>query len=186
MKMYSIKADTNYQWLMPQIDEKDLLDLMTFDCEPKSKQWPDIEWFIFNPKRKLGNFFCLGSNGKIAFDEMVFNSDLYSLLEMSGEILPIKLGATNLYILNVLECVNALNDKKTKWAIYEDGTKGRILEYSFYESRLSESPLFKIPETSKAEILTCSHDYDDDFINLYRELGFTGLVFDEIYSSLIE
>lgn len=184
MKIYQVTTNLDYQWVLPQIEENEMLKLMTFDCYSKVKSWPNINWYINNPKKRKGNFFEIGHSGALVFDEAVLNSDLYSLIEMAGEVLPIKLeNNTNLYVLNVLKCVNSLNQKKTKWQLYDDGTKGRILEYSFYENRMSESQIFKIPETSKVEILTYSNDYDDDFVNLYKDLGFTGLVFDEIYNS---
>ena len=184
MNIFSVKVDSNkYQWIMPQVDEKELLNYTTFNCEQKFNEWKQVEWYSFNPKSTEGNFYSIGSHGAFAFDEAVYQSDLFTLLEMSGEILPINLENRKLYILNVLECVNALNEGSTKWDIYDDGSKGRIIDYSFYEGRLSESTLFKIPQTSKSEILVYSgiKDEGDEFMKLYQKLGFTGLVFDEIF-----
>ncbi|AXE18452.1 hypothetical protein DR864_12160 [Runella rosea] len=185
MEIYQVTTNLDYQWVLPQIEESELLNLMDLNCYPKSKSWPNIDWYIYNPKKKKGNFFTTGSGGSFAFDEEVLNSDLFSLIEMAGEVLPIKLeDNTNLYILNVLKCINPLNQKKTKWQLYEDGSKGRILDYSFHTNRFSESSLFKIPETSKIEILTYSgiKGDEDEFKSLYEYLGFTGLEFKQIYT----
>lgn len=185
MEIYQVKTNLDYQWVLPQIEESKLLNLITFDCYPKVESWPNIDWYIYNPKRKKGNFFEIGHSGALVFDETVFNSDLYSLIEMAGEVLTIKLeDNTNLYVLNVLKCINSLNQKKTKWQLYEDGSKARILDYSFHTNRFSESSLFKIPETSKIEILTYSgiKGDEDEFKSLYEYLGFTGLEFKQIYT----
>jgi len=110
---------------------------------------------------------------------------MLSVFEMAGEILPIKLNGDTLYILNVLECVNMLDDKKTKWDYYENGDKGRILNYSFYINRFPESSILKIPETSKVDVLTYSEvkDSQDEFYYLYKHHNLTGLVFEEVYKS---
>ena len=183
MKVYRINIETNlYQSVFPNIEESKILEYMTFDCIKKSIDWSKIDWQVFNPKMKKGNFFGLGLSGALIFDENVFKSDLYTLIEMAGQILHIKVDGFNLYALNVLECVNALNRTKTVNDIYEDGTTGRILEYSFNKTQISVSTIFKIPETCKGEILTYVglKDEDDEFKSLYEKLGFTGLSFTEI------
>jgi len=116
----------------------------------------------------------------------VYDSELFTVLEIAGEILPLNMeNGEKLYVLNVLECVNLLNSNKTIWHIYDSGEKGHILQYSFYDS-VSESSLFKIPETSKVEILTYSgiKDDTDEFYTLYKKMGFTGLIFRELYPLL--
>lgn len=187
MKIHKIKIDhKNAQWLISEVSEDlDTLELKTFDCLEKKNDWNiEMNWYVDNPKKKEGNFYYVTS-GALAFDEKVYNSELYTLFEMAGEILPIKLETgKQLYVLNVLECVNAFNSKLAEYAYYPDGTKGRILKYAFHKNRLSESSIFKIPETSKAEILTYEglKDSDDEFKPLYEKLGFTGLQFEELAS----
>ena len=183
MEVYSVKVDSNtFQWIMPDCKEEDILRYTTYDCEAKQAANFNINWYAFNPKSKLGNFFTLGTGGAFAFDQHVYDSDLLGLLEMAGEIIPIQMGEHTLYILNVLECVNALDEDHTKWDYYDDGSRGRILEYAFHK-RFSESSLFKIPQTCKGEILTYSglKDNDDEFKSLYEKLNFTGLLFDKVF-----
>ena len=185
MRIFKIKNESNiYQSVFPNMDDNEILDFMTFDCVKKNKDWTQIEWYVFNTQNIVGDFFSLGSSGALVFNEKVFYSDLYSLLEMSGQILKIKLNGFNLYVLNVLECINLLNNKKTKRDLYEDGSQGRILEYYFFKNRFTESSLFKIPETRKGEILTYSEikDSEDEFMFLYKKLGFKGLVFEELFN----
>lgn len=186
MNIYSVKVDSNkYQWLMPQVDEKELLDYLTFDCSQKLKTWQENEWYSFNPNSTEGNFYSIGSGGAFVFDKLVYDSDLFTFLEMSGEIISIRFKGKELFIINVLESVNALDEKSTKWDIYNDGSRGRILDYSFFRDRISESTIFKIPQTCRSEILTYSgvKDEDDEFIKMYHNLGFTGLIFELVWQS---
>ena len=185
MKIYSVEVDSNKcQWIMPYVDDEVILNLLTFDCHPKVDTWINTRWYPFNPKEEVRNFFSLGTNGAFAFDEKVYKSDLFTLLEMAGEIIPINFSEQRLYVSNVLVCVNALNENNTEWDLYDDGSKGKIIKYSFYPDRISESSLFKIPETSKSEILTYSgiKDSVDEFKAIYEYNNFTGLIFNEIYS----
>jgi len=181
MKIYRIVNDVEkYQWIMPQ-NEKDLFDALSFDCFPKKESWNPIEMYIFNSKKKKGNFYSLGGIGALVFDDNVLNV-MRTFFEMAGEILPVFLNGTELYILNVLECVNALDEKKTIWNYYENQTRDGILKYAFHNKRFTESSIFKIPETSKTEILTYSGFKDpiEEFYSLYIQYAFEGLLFDQI------
>lgn len=183
MKVYRVKTDVrNYQWIMPDISEDNLLDFIMFDCEAKNENWTDINWYIDNPKLKKGNFYHI-HGGSFAFDQQVYDSELFTLFEMAGQILPINVEGQKLYVLNVLECINSLDQENSKFNYYDNGTRGRILNYTFH-NRLTESSIFKIPETSRGEILTYTgiKDSEDEFYSLYKQLNFTGLIFEELYS----
>ena len=183
MGIYKIITDVrSYQWLLPDIGNSSLLDLMTFDCNSKKYNWPKIKWYPYDTSKKAGNFYSLGGVGAFAFDSKVYESEIFSLLEMAGEILPIDAGGEVLYVLNVLECVNMLDHQSSKWHLYDDGSKGRILEYRFHENCITESSIFKIPETCKGEILTYCNVKSkyDEFRYLYDELKFSGLTFEKL------
>ncbi|WP_066631278.1 hypothetical protein [Labilibacter marinus] len=183
MNVYSIKVDVNnYQWISPVIKDGSILDYTVFNCQKKEKNLSEIEWYSINPNSKEGNFYSLGSNGAFAFDDKVYNSDLLSIFEMAGEVIPIKVKNKKLYVLNVLECMNCLNEELSEWEIYSDGSRGRILSYSFLRSRICESSIFKIPQTQKGEVLTYTgiKEKSDEFMSLYQSLNFEGLVFDKL------
>jgi hypothetical protein len=182
MKIYRITESDNTQWVMPRVSEDDILSILSFDCEQRNDELKNIRWYVFDPKTKPKNFYC-GVNGALVFNQQVYDSELLMLFEMAGEIIPLTMetGET-IYALNVLECINIIDNDKTIWDIYDDGTKGRILQYSFHHG-VSESSLFKIPETSRIDVLTYSgvKDSSDEFYSLYKKSGFTGLEFKEIY-----
>ena len=118
--------------------------------------------------------------GILVFNEKVLDI-CQTLFEMAGEILPMQVErGPKLYLLNILDCINALDYSRTKWDYYDDGTKGRILEYKLHKNRIgNESTIFKIPETSKTEIFCFTDDRDEDD-QFYHKHKLTGLIFEEI------
>ncbi len=127
----------------------------------------------------------MGVPNALIFDKEVYDSEIFTLFEIAGEILPIHLESGEiLYALNILECVNMLNKKDTVYDFYESGEiSNRILKYSFYSDRIPESSIFKISDTSRSDIFTYSDvKYEgDEFFYLYNKLKFTGLVFNNMH-----
>jgi len=80
-----------------------------------------------------------------------------------------------LFIVNVIDCVNALDKNKTVYDYYDDGRRSnRILKYAFHTNRFHESSIFKLPETAITEILTYSGKKaeSDEFYDFYHKSGF--------------
>jgi hypothetical protein len=173
----------NYQTVLPSEEGIWATGLLTFDCDLKGQNWTPPAVYVLNPKRTLGNFFHL-CPGALVFDGVALDR-LRDLIEMSGEILPLAFGKSTLYVVNVTECVNALDDEKTGWVIADEtGSRIGIQSHAFHAGRLTESPLFKIPETSRAEIYTVAGrmDSDDEFKGRVEQCGLKGLIFEEVWS----
>lgn len=183
MKIYKIKTDSNnVQLVQPTDHSKITLDRFKFDCETKKTDFQNIEFYVYNPKVNNKDFYD-GGVGCLSFDERTL--ELCKIVfEMSGEVIPIKVErGDDLYLLNVMECMNGLNYEETKWDYYSNGTKGRILKYAFHKERvMNESTIFKIPETSKTDIFCFADvkDRDDEFYYIYHDNNLTGLIFEEI------
>ena len=153
------------------------------DCQKKFSGWKPLDVYAHNPKLKRGNFAHLCS-GAFVIDAQATDK-LRAVLKMAGELLPIEYEDTGLSLFNALECVNCLDGQETKWVLGKTtGTRIRIVEYHFRSDRLSESSIFKIPETAKAEILCIEgmKDPEDEFKAQVEAAGFTGLLFDELWS----
>jgi hypothetical protein len=172
MNIYKIKTDTNNIQLVSPTKRELIEDLhfLDFDCEPRLNNWEELEVYTYNPRTKPKNFYALIS-GILVFDEKVLDV-CQTVFEMAGEILPLKLERSEqkLYILNILQCMNGLDYNKTVWDYYDDGTKGRILNYKFHEWRImNESTLLKIPESSvNIFCFTNDRNEDDQFYYLYH------------------
>jgi hypothetical protein len=183
MKIYRVRPDVNrFQYFMLEDQALALSDMMTFDGTPgKAPAWVAPSVYIYEPKLKKGHFLALWGTDALVIDETALEQ-LGDLLEMSGELLPLPYKDQLYHVLNVTECVNILDEQKTQW-LYEKGSMP-IKTYAFHANRITETPLFKIPETCKSEILTYEglKDPDDEFKGRVERLGLKGLVFEELWS----
>tara|TARA_R110002072_G_scaffold277589_1_gene439313 strand:+ start:923 stop:1507 length:585 start_codon:yes stop_codon:yes gene_type:complete len=188
MKIYRIEVNVEkYQWIMADIseDDNDFIDIHFFNGEEKNNWRKDVDFYVYNPKNLKGNFFYLDGGSALVFDQAVYDSPIFDLFEQSGQIISINCSGERLYILNVLECINMLDLKKSKFEIYDDGSKGDVLDFYFHEDRISESSIFKIPQMNASQVFTYSDvkDASDEFIYLYNKFNFTGLEFEKLYET---
>lgn len=69
MRIYKISEDVDkYQWICPVEKNETILTLLDFDGTEKADFWKIMEFYVFNPKRKEGNFYSLGGLGAFACD----------------------------------------------------------------------------------------------------------------------
>ncbi len=186
MRIYIVRADVSkFQIILPVSSSDEVIDSLTFDGRSKIDIWRTSEFYIDNPLAKKGDFASFLTSGAFACNEKAVDKFL-SFWQICGELLPIQLeGALNMFILNVTDCINVLDQNQSKFDFYEDGTRSnRILKYAFHKNRFHESSIFKIPETAKSQILTYTgiKDPDEEFYYAYKKSGLTGLSFEEIYS----
>ena len=184
MEIFRIRLNSNdFQCFLPTDNAVWKNDILKMDCSPKLTKWRAPEVYIQNPKRQKCNFSHLCS-GAFVIDQMA-TKRLRSILEMAGELLPLEYKGFPYYLLNVLECVNCLDSHTTEWVIGKNtGAKIRISKYCFDKRRLSESTLFKIPETAASEVLCVSgiKDPEDEFKAQVEASGFRGLLFEKLWS----
>jgi len=184
MKVFKIRADVSKYQSIGLVDE-DLwaTDRLTFDCSAKN-DWEPIKCYVQNPKLPRGNFLHL-CPGLLVCDHQTLEG-MEDIFEMAGEVLSFELeSGDRLFGINVLECVNALDSENTEWRVSSSGAKTGIKRHAFHRSRFSESTLFKVPETSRGELLSYAElkDKNDEFKGRYQELGLTGLVFEELWQA---
>lgn len=180
MKIYTVTNDVeNYRWAMPKDEAVWGTDALFFGGKKKLESWSPIDFYVDNPLLKKGNAIHIAA-GVIAYDKFSVDK-LSSFLEMSGELLPIVVDGESYYLHNVTEVINALNDDDIVWNVHQ-GVKTHILKYAFHKSRMSESSLFKVPETVNVDIYAYSglKDPEDEFYSMYHTLGLEGLIFEEV------
>ena len=137
----------------------------------------------FDSSPNPGNFRHLCSGAFVVYPSA--HETLRTIIELAGESLPLPHKGTHFQLINVLECVNCLDEKNTKWALGKTtNTKIRIKEYHFEPSHFSESTLFKIPETAMAEVLTVTglKDPEGEFKFVVEPGGLEGIIFEEVWS----
>ena len=187
MTIYSVRNDVKtYRYVLPTDAETTRQEPLLFDCERLLEGWKPPEVFVCEPKLKRGNFMGVGMGGPFACDEQTrYHDEMAQLLEMSGELLPLPLENNTWYIMNVLECINALDREHSEWHPSMQTMKiGGPKKCVFHANRVPETPLFKIPETSRGEILCAENAYDPayEFKRMYEHLGLTGLRFEKLWS----
>ena len=185
MKVFRVAFESNdFQSFLPSDSTVWETDLLKMDCRKKLSEWVPPSIYILNPMLERGNVFHFCS-GAFVVDSLALEA-VRTPLEVAGELLPLPHKGELFHLVNVLECVNCLDEDKTKWA-YGKRTNARIGidEYFFYADRFSESTLFKIPETALGEVLTVSgiKDPEDEFKSLVESAGLKGILFEELWSS---
>jgi hypothetical protein len=183
MIIYRVRPDVNnYQYFLLEDDNLVSTEMLNFDGTSKADEWAAPAVYILEPKLKIGSFPDLWSTAAIVVDEVALEQ-LRGLLERSGELLPLPHKDKMYHVLNVTGCFNVLDEKHTQWR-YEKGSLP-ITRYAFHAKRLTEAPLFKIPETCKYEILTCEglNDPEHEFKGRVERLGLKGLIFEELWNS---
>jgi hypothetical protein len=100
---------------------------------------------------------------------------LKPILERTGELLPLPYQGETWFILNVTECVNALDKDRTEYVKDdEDGTILGIRRPVFYEDRLTRSSVFKIADDNFTSIYCHSADQNTEY-DLKRAVESSGL-----------
>ena|SRR5579871_1393525 len=183
MKVYKIRADVgNYQSLLLSDDALAATDAVIFDGMPKASTWKPIELYCLYPKLKQGDFYGFVSGTLVIPPATLDKTRMF--FEMAGELLPVIYNQETWYLINILECINALDQDRSEWLLTEDGRKVSLRKYAFHQNRFVVSSLFKVPETCRAHILTYerSKDPDEEFKAFVESEGLTGLVFEEVWN----
>ncbi len=193
IEVYKILFDSNHCRSLASTDNSFVMDgNLFFDGRPKLPGWAPPPFWIYEPLL-LDSDFQYVAGGSISFPErLTSNHRVMDCLEMSGEILPINLETGERYfILNVTKCVNALNHSKCEFSSYWDiesqsSKRGGLKKYSFHPDRIGSTPIFKVPETVRAHVLTSRNTHrllcPDDFMTVYEEEKLTGLVFERVWA----
>ncbi len=181
MRVYRIRSDGNrYQYFLSEREED--WEKLEMDCVPQIETWSPPPVFIYKPKLRQGDFYNFGSG--ILITSPRATEALRTHLEMAGELLPLPHADQTYTLLNVLECINCLDQERTEW-VYGQTTGARIgiKKYVFHPDRFSESRLFKIPETSKSEILVVewNEESEDEFRNAVEAAQLKGLLFEQLW-----
>ena len=186
MKIYRVRFDVErYQWLIPEDESLWASGLLTFDCQRKGGGWQAPSVYVQNPKLEPGDFCNFAPGALVARPSGL--EVVQDLFERAGELVPLALGQERLTLLNVVECVNCLDEGASTLRYgYPGRTPIGVEQYEFHVDRLSESTLFKIPQTSRAEVLTVEglKDAHDEFKPVVERAGLRGLEFDLLWESV--
>ncbi len=181
MNVYKVQLDVNhYRFFLPEDDSTYDTGILDFRCKPKRADWTPPTVYCDNPASDEGDFWSIGLGAGAFATTPAATDQVLEFLEMAGELLDLPFENSKFSVLNVLECVNALDKQKTKFARPDGG--GMIKEFAFHSDRLPESTIFKIPETFTS-ILTVEgrDDPETEFKPTVERLGLKGLIFQKLW-----
>ncbi len=185
MKIYLIKPDFDFYSLDPK-DQEFWSNRNLFSGEAIDSDWPAP--VAFQPKNvatgRPGDFMHL-SSAAMVFTQAVLESPLGRIIRDAGEVFNVTVDSIDdpCFVLNTLACYNCIDRENLKARTTPDGKIViQIHEYAFDSGSFGESNLFKVPETQRNCIYCASTEQGEGgFMEIYKNEGFTGLIFEEIW-----
>ena len=125
-------------------------------------------------KKPNGNFIDIDP-GVLICDAFAY-SRIREAVSGEIEILPIQVDNLEMYVINVVNVVDCLDEDKSHVEYFSDGGVSGIKQYVFKTDLLADVMLFKIPQSSRTEIYA-----SDNFRELVLGANLTGLVFQNVF-----
>ncbi len=173
MKVYRLQNDVNHYRYFLTAEDSDPMSLITY-CSPLLETWIPPDVFVYEPLHKPGAMYDFSSGSPIFSPEAT--EVLRTFLEMAGELLPLPYEGEIFTLLNVTECINCLDQKRSEWRYSPSGERvGGPSRYMFHRTRFSESLIFKIPETHRAEVLVLDREDGEGLVDAIQEDGLEGI-----------
>lgn len=152
-----------------------------YRAKPRAGSWvaPDAEFFASHnyegDPAATPPDVCTWSTGNLVFSEAAYKV-FKSLLDQSGEFLPINVNGSTYYIFNTLLVIPEEGVNKDKAVdVIDSGVHLGLDHIIFNEEVLDGAAVFK----SSTDRLVYSYS-TDEFKNLYDKNGFKGLKFEEV------
>jgi len=169
-----IAASNEYQRLVA--DDDALWTRLRFDCRPQT-DWQPPKVRIFDPAKTAGDFLSFASGSlTIRGEKLEF---VRTSFEMAGEVLKLDGQNATYWCLNVLVCINCLDEDASEWLV--DAKSGRRITLKrpvFRRGFLAESSIFKIPQQPGS--LYVWEEENEGFLFEYENNKLTGLRFESM------
>jgi hypothetical protein len=172
MRILQIDVDVNhYQHFVGETHEDE--QKLRPDGTSLEEEWVPPKVRILYPKLKRGDFFQFMGGVIIASPRAT--EVLKDFFVMAGELLPLPYKDEEFTFVNVTECIDCLD--------HEQGDP-ESMEFVFRPDLLSESQLFKIPESATVCIYVIEgrEEPECEFRHAVESNGLKGLVFTEVWS----
>jgi hypothetical protein len=184
IKVFRIEPDFGYQTFFTSDPDGPESAVKEYDLGtgPMLSNWTPLPLFEDRPERAIGNFAHCWGGGFIV--DRKASTVLERLLENVSELLPLEnYKGNNYYLLNAFNCIDCLDEQKTKWRVGKiHGTRFAIDEYQFFSERLIDSTIFRIPRQIDLFTTTGHENADSEFKTVVERKKLTGLTFKEIWS----
>ncbi len=149
---------------------------LRFDCTPQ-KNWVPPKVRVFDPTKPLGDFLSFASGSLTVRAEKL--SAVRSSFEMAGEILKLDGQNATYWCLNVLVCVNCVDEDASEWFVdSKSGKRITLKRPVFRRGFLAESSIFKVPQQPGSVYVW--EDENEGFLFEYQTNKLTGLKFEPV------
>jgi hypothetical protein len=177
MKVYGINSGDGYELCHPK-DENDFGSIATLvNGRERRRTWSPIRMRIIKEDERVplreSDSPWLGSYALI-FRPRAVNA-LRSLLEVSGELLPLAPANAGLQIYNPTFVVDALDEDRSKLT-RSDGYILIVYTYIFRPEVIRNLPIFKISNLRVSPTFV-----DESFVSLWKASGLKGLDFTQVW-----
>lgn len=163
------QSNENYNYLKDKFEGKMI-----------GEDWVILDVISFNKgkKKESDAIRFWDKTGAIVLSEKAVGC-LKDMLQGVTEILPLNHPKFDLYIVNVVNVIDALDENRSEITRFPDGNIMRVDKHSFTSKLVEEEHhIFKIPQSLK------SHSFvSEKFVNTVNEFGLKGFVFKEVWNS---
>ena len=175
MNVYRISNRSNdFQRLIAEEDA--IWKRVRFECHPITN-WIPPKVRVFDPAKTEGDFLAFASGTICVRDEKL--ECVRSSFEMAGDILKLEGPDKPFWCLNVLSCVNCVDEEASEWL--RDSSSGKRITLKrpvFRRGFLATSSIFKVPQQPGSVYVW--DDGNEGFFSEYSENRMTGLRFEPI------
>ena len=180
MKIYELEFDVDNYKSIELTENRNADFYQMFDGRSLKEAWDELTVKYYDEDEGLKTGDAPG------FTIPVFNKKsldiLFTKIKNEVEILPLRIGNENLYGINVLTILDAVNYEKSDYKMFRDGK--RIMKFnkiSFKDSIIQGKNIFKIVDLKRSLIFV-----SEEFKRIVEENGLEGFLFELAWDSSAE
>jgi hypothetical protein len=177
--IYKAAPPEGFEWALP-VDDRDFEMFATFDGTRRESTWRPVRVGLLHDDegggaRETSDFPWLGSYVLVLRPRAV--DSLGSILRSAGELLPLACDEADLWVLNHLHIVDALDENGSDIVRFSTGRVMTVERWSLNLDRLGSEAIFKVPQLMRGPLL-----FNESFVEAVAAAGLRGIEFNEVWS----
>jgi hypothetical protein len=177
--IYTAAPLDGFEWVLP-IDDRDFEVFGEFDDGmPRGSTWRPVRVRLLHEDEGQGPFETsdlpwLGDDVLVLRSRAV--DSLATALRDAGELLPLACDEAELWVLNPLSIVDALDESGSDIVRFSTGRVMTVDRWSFDPDRLGSAGIFKVPQLMRGPLL-----FSESFVESVAAAGLRGIEFNEVW-----
>lgn len=181
IRIYEPAVTEGFEWALPA-DPADYEVFASFDGTSRSANWTPVPMTLLTEDEgrtfEESDMPWLGGHALVLRERAV--EVLGPMLLGEGELLPLACDDAELWVLNVLQVIDALDEDRSKIVRFSTGRIMAIEEHSFRREPLENVTIFKIPQ-----MLRGSTFVNEDFVRLVQSSELRGADFKLVWEDTL-